>query len=76
MKPDFANVFNVSSNENRSEFVLSFFHMYMKHNYTPQKNALIDCPEKAVDEVSSILLTRDGAAALINLLQKTLDRPE
>lgn len=76
MKPTFANVFNVSVNDNRSEFVLSFFQMYMKHNYTPQKNGLIDCPEKSVDEVSSILMTREGALALIGLLQKTLERPE
>ena len=76
MKPNFANVFNVSANENRSEFVLSFFQMYMKHNYTPQQNGLIDCPEKSVDEVASILMTRDGAVALIKLLEKTLDKME
>ncbi len=76
MKPSFANVFNVSANENRSEFVLSFFQMYMKHNYTPQQNGLIDCPEKQVDEVAAVLMTRDGAAALIKLLEKTLERSE
>lgn len=76
MKPNFANVFNVSANENRSEFVLSFFQMYMKHNYTPSKQGLIDCPEKSVDEVASVLMTRDGALALIGLLQKTLNIPE
>jgi excinuclease UvrABC helicase subunit UvrB len=75
MKPSFANVFNISANENRSEFVLSFFQMYMEHNYTPQKNGLIDCPAKTVDEVSSVLMTRDGAMALIRLLEKTLDLP-
>lgn len=76
MKPDFANVYNISANESRTEFVLSFFHMYMKHNYTPQKNGLIDCPEKTVDEISSVLMTREGATALIKLLEKTLDRPD
>lgn len=35
MKPQFANVFNVSVNDNRSECSLSFYHMYMQHNYTP-----------------------------------------
>ena len=35
MKPQFANVFNVSVNDNRSECSLSFYPMYMQHNYTP-----------------------------------------
>ena len=64
MKPQFANVFNVSVNDNRSECSLSFYHMYMQHNYTPQPKGLIDMPEKTVGEVASIMLTRDGAHAL------------
>ena len=40
MKPQFANVFNVSVNDNRSECSLSFYHMYMQHNYTPQPKGL------------------------------------
>ena len=68
MKPQFANVFNVSVNDNRSECSLSFYHMYVQHNYTPQPKGLIDMPEKAVDEVASIMLTRDGAHALTRLL--------
>lgn len=58
MKPQFANVFNVSVNDNRSECSLSFYHMYMQHNYTPQPKGLIDMPEKTVGEVASIMLTR------------------
>ena len=46
MKPQFANVFNVSVNDNRSECSLSFYHMYVQHNYTPQPKGLIDMPEK------------------------------
>lgn len=46
MKPQFANVFNVSVNDNRSECSLSFYHMYMQHNYTPQPKGLIDMPER------------------------------
>ena len=68
MKPQFANVFNVSVNDNRSECSLSFYHMYVQHNYTPQPKGLIDMPEKTVDEVASIMLTRDGAHALTRLL--------
>ena len=72
MKPEFANVFNLSANENKSECSLSFYHMYMKHNYTPQQKGLIDMPEKTVDEVCSVMLTREGARALMQLLQKSL----
>ena len=72
MKPQFANVFNLSANESKSECSLSFYHMYMKHNYTPQQKGLIDMPEKTVDEVCSVMLTREGARALLQLLQKSL----
>ena len=72
MKPQFANVFNISSNDSHSECSLSFYHMYMKHNYTPQQKGLIDMPEKTVDEVCSVILTREGARALLQLLQKSL----
>ena len=71
MKPEFANVFNISSNDSHSECSLSFYHMYMKHNYTPQPNGLIDMPEKTVDEVCSVMLTREGARALMQLLRKS-----
>ena len=72
MKPQFANVFNISSNDSKSECSLSFYHMFMKHNYTPQQKGLIDMPEKTVDEVCSVMLTREGARALLQLLQKSL----
>ena len=49
MKPQFANVFNVSVN---------------------------DMPEKTVDEVASIMLTRDGAHALTRLLIQSFGMPE
>lgn len=76
MKPQFANVFNVSVNDNRSECSLSFYHMYVQHNYTPQPKGLIDMPEKTVDEVASIMLTRDGAHALTRLLIQSFGMPE
>ena len=69
MKPQFSNVFNISCNENHSECSLSFYHMYVKHNYTPQQKGLIDMPEKTVEEVCSVMLTSDGARALMQLLQ-------
>ena len=70
MKPQFANVFN------RSECSLSFYHMYMQHNYTPQPKGLIDMPEKTVGEVASIMLTREGAHALTRLLIQSFGLPE
>lgn len=76
MKPQFANVFNVSVNDNRSECSLSFYHMYMQHNYTPQPKGLIDMPEKTVGEVASIMLTREGAHALTRLLIQSFGLPE
>ena len=76
MKPQFANVFNVSVNDNRSECSLSFYHMYVQHNYTPQPKGLIDMPEKTVDEVASIMLTRDGVHALTRLLIQSFGLPE
>ena len=76
MKPQFANVFNVSVNDNRSECSLSFYHMYVQHNNTPQPKGLIDMPEKTVDEVASIMLTRDGAHALTRLLIQSFGMPE
>lgn len=72
MKPQFANVFNVSVNDNRSECSLSFYHMYMQHNYTPQPKGLIDMPEKTVGEVASIMLTH----ALTRLLIQSFGLPE
>ena len=76
MKPQCANVFNISTNENQSECSLSFYHMYMKHNYTPQQKGLIDMPEKTVGEVASIMLTREGAHALTRLLIQSFGLPE
>lgn len=37
MKPQFSNVFNVSTNDSRTECSLSFYHMYVSHNYTPSR---------------------------------------
>ncbi len=76
MKPQFANVFNISTNETRSECSLSFYHMYMKHTYTPQQKGLIDMPEKTIEEVANIMLTREGAHALMKLLAKSYGMPE
>lgn len=76
MKPQFSNVFNVSTNDARTECSLSFYHMYVSHNYTPQQKGLIDMPEKTIDEVANVMLTREGAHALIQLLVKSFGQPD
>ena len=75
MKPQFSNVFNVSTNDSRTECSLSFYHMYVSHNYTPQQKGLIYMPEKTIDEVANVMLTREGAHALIQLLVKSFGSP-
>ena len=54
MKPVFANTFNVTHNKGQAEVALSF--------------ALTDVSAQVVDEVSSVLLNRDGFIALAKLL--------
>ena len=44
MRPQFANIFHLGVNQNKSEFLLDFHHGYTAHNYTPKQNGLIDVP--------------------------------
>ena len=76
MKPQFANVFNVSVNDNRSECSLSFYHMYMQHNYTPQPKGLIDMPEKDGRRGREHHAHARGAHALTRLLIQSFGLPE
>ena len=73
MRPQFANIFHLGVNQNKSEFLLDFHHGYTAHNYTPKQNGLIDVPVQQADQVASLLLTREGAVALMRLLQNTLE---
>jgi hypothetical protein len=72
MKPVFANTFNVTANKNKSEIALSFHHVYTEHSFTAQNGGLTDVSAQVCDEVSSILLSHDGAVALAKLLNKVL----
>lgn len=72
MKPVFSNTFNVTHNKNKTEIALSFGHVYTEHNFTMKNGALTDVSGQVVEEVSSILLSREGAVALTRLLNRVL----
>ena len=72
MKPVFCNTFNIAHNKNKSETALSFAHIYTEHNYTMKNGALTDVSGQVVDEVASVLLTREGTVALAKLLNKVV----
>ena len=70
MKPVFANTFNVTHNKNKSEVALSFAHIYTEHNFNMKGGTLSDVSAQVVDEVASVLITREGTIALAKLLNK------
>ena len=70
MKPIFANTFNVTHNKNKSEVALSFAHIYTDHNFNMKNGTLSDVSAQVVDEVASVLITREGTIALAKLLNK------
>ena len=72
MKPVFCNTFNIAHNKNKSETALSFAHIYTEHNYTTKNGSLTDVSGQVVDEVASVLLTREGTVALAKLLNKVV----
>ena len=72
MKPVFCNTFNLSHNKNQSEITLTFSHVYTEHNFSMQKGSLTDVSAQVVDEVSSILVSREGAIALTRLLNRVV----
>ncbi len=73
MKPVFCNTFNMTCNKNKSEVALSFAHVYTDHNFSMKNGGLTDVSAQVVDEVASVLLTRDGAVAMAKLLKKVMD---
>ena len=72
MKPVFTNTFHVTHNKNKTEIALSFGHAYTEHNFTMKNGTLTDVSGQVVDEVSSILLSREGAVALSRLLNRVV----
>jgi len=72
MKPVFANTFNVTHNKNGTEVALSFAHIYTEHDFSMKNGSLTDVSAQVVDEVSSVLITKDGAVALTKLLNRII----
>ena len=70
MKPIFTNTFNVTHNKNKSEVTVTFSHVYTEHNFTTKSGALTDVSAQIVDEVSSVIMSREGAIALARLLNE------
>ena len=73
MKPVFSNTFNVTCNKTRTEVSLSFAHVYTDHSFSMKNGTLTDVSAQLVDEVASVLITRDGAVALAKLFNKMMD---
>lgn len=72
MKPEFCNTINLTTNKKKSEIVLTFSHLYTEHNFTTKNGTLTDVSGQVVEPISSILLTREGAAALANLMNRVV----
>jgi len=70
MKPVFSNTFNVTHSKNGSEIALSFAHIYQEHNFSMKNGSLTDVSAQVADEVASVLITKDGAVALLRLLSR------
>lgn len=72
MKPVFSNTFNVTHNKNKSEVALSFAHIYTEHNFTMKNGSLTDVSGQVVDEVASVLISKESTVALAKLLNKVV----
>ena len=70
MKPVFCNTFNVTHNRAKSEIALSFAHAYTEHNFSMKNGSMTDVSAQLVDEVASVLLSREGTIALAKILNK------
>ncbi|MCL1976283.1 MAG: hypothetical protein FWG61_09010 [Firmicutes bacterium] len=80
MKPEYANIFVVSSNSSRKESVVSFYYEYPEFNNagftkTPQDDRNININSMQRVLVSSIVLTSEAAQQLgLTLLKSTQDQ--
>jgi hypothetical protein len=72
MKPEFCNTINLTHNKSKSEIVLNFSHLYTEHNFTSKNGALTDVSAQVVEQVASVLLSREGALALARLMNKVV----
>ncbi len=76
MKPFFTNAFGIARNANQEgrtvELQLDFMLQYMEGESQMTKNGPVSASVRRNEHLTSVLLTRDGVAALISLLRKTL----
>ena len=76
MKPEYANTFGirkVTSKEGEIlEITLDIVHKYMETTVTVTPNGLENVTTPASDHIASIVMNRQNAAALRNLLVQTL----
>ncbi len=76
MKPCFSNAFGLARNANQDgrtvELQLDFLLRYMEGESQITKDGPISASVRKTEQVTSVLLTRDGVTALIALLRKTL----
>ena len=76
MRPFFANAFGIARNANKEgrtvELQLDFMLRYMESESQMTKNGAVSASVRKNEQLTSVLLTREGVAALIALLRKTL----
>ena len=76
MKPYFTNAFGIARNANQEgrtvELQLDFMLQFMEAETQMTKNGPVSASVRKREQLTSVLLTRDGVAALISLLRKTL----
>ena len=76
MKPQFTNAFGIARNANQQgrtvELQLDFMLQYMEGESQMTKNGPVSASVRKSEPLTSVLLTRDGVAALISLLRNTL----
>ena len=72
----FTNAFGIARNANQEgrtvELQLDFMLQFMEAETQMTKNGPVSASVRKREQLTSVLLTRDGVAALISLLRKTL----
>lgn len=76
MRPQFANAFGIARNANKNgqtvELQLDFMLQYMDSESQLTNKRPVSASVRKSEPLSSVLLTRDGVAALIATLRRTL----
>ena len=77
MKPEYVNTFALRKVVNKEgevlEITLDTSHKYMENNVTVTSNGLENVATPASDQVASLVMNRQAAISLRNLLIQTLD---